>query len=114
MKNDLLKKQMAAEAADDSASPSTEDQLKGGEGSKKGEDNPVRPHRTRRVEGGKGKAVAEDFRKGEMSIRHRCAFDSICAFTNDLVEIQKDANHVGAGLAVQGLCDGPIYGRSTY
>ena len=33
-----------------------------------------------RVEGGKGKAVAEDFSKGEMSIRHRYAFESICAF----------------------------------
>jgi len=33
-----------------------------------------------RVEGGKGKAAAEDFSKGEMSIRHRCAFESICAF----------------------------------
>jgi len=90
-KKDLLKKRMAAEAADEAASPSTEDQLKGGEGSKKGEDNSMRPHWTRRVEGGKGKAVAEDFRKGEMSVRHRCAFDSICALMNDLVEIQKNA-----------------------
>ena len=48
-------------------------------------------HQTRRVEGGKGKTVAVDFGIGEMSIWHRCPFESICALTNDLVEVQQDA-----------------------
>ena len=27
---------------------------------------------------------------GEMSIRHRCAFESICALTDDLIKVKKD------------------------
>jgi len=86
-KKGLSKKRTAAEAAKEPTSASIDNQLMRGEGSKKGEDNPVRSHRTQWVGRGKGKDVAVDLGMGEMSIRHRCAFESICALTNDLVEI---------------------------
>ena len=51
---------------------------------------------------------------GEMSIRHRCAFVSICALTNDLVEVQNDdilGDYVGTSAGIQGICDGPTWSK---
>ena len=46
-----------------------------------------------REEGRKGKDVVVDMDLGEVSIQHRCAFDSNCSLTEDLGEIQKEAIH---------------------
>jgi len=43
------------------------------------------------VEGGKGKGVALEMSMGDYSVRHRCAFESICALANKLSDVQNKA-----------------------
>jgi len=76
--------------AEELTSASSGDRLRGKERSKRREDL-AHAQRKREEEGGKGKAIGVDMGLGEISIRHRCAFESICALTKEFVEIQKDA-----------------------
>ena len=39
------------------------------------------------MEGGKGKGVVLEMSMGEYSVRHRCAFESICVLIDELSEV---------------------------
>jgi len=68
------------------------------------------------VEVSKGKGVEDDVRMVDNVVRHRCAFESICALVEDLSDAQREAvrTMVGTSVGVQEVRDGLLSGASAY
>ena len=73
-----------------SGSVSLEDRLQGESRSKSREDAGAR-RRAARVDGGKRKGFEVDVSMGEYVVRHRCAFESICALVDELSDAQRES-----------------------
>jgi len=78
------------EQASTSGSTSSGDRLRG-ESRSKGREDVVGHQTAGRVAVSKGKGVEGDVRIADNVIRHRCAFESICALVEDLSDTQREA-----------------------
>jgi len=73
-----------------SGSVNTGDRLRGELRSKSREDADVR-RKAARVDVGKEKGFEVDMSMGDYVVRHRCAFESICALVDELSDAQRES-----------------------